>query len=391
MTKERGVCGGVAIFLGVTSVVLGGVGSYFIGELEKHDNDRLHRVKFELAAVFDEVTHARTDDRWILELETGVFNHQEVHCRLFKKDTPNTNCHESVIKGPADTTGLLSLFEKMAWTTADAIPDPQSRANLFGIPHFEVLAAASSFSDSVIGNMTDLIGTNVSVDPTFELVGAPPGFDPSCGSTPSTHQLSYAAALALAPPNVRETVLMRILETAVLLHGTTLPSSDRLDAECFFVGYVDLARALRNAADSLETSSMVVVLFGILMMVALVPTVVAATQDPPPSPLYQTGLLLSLGLSVGIYCYLVSSIAVSARDLVDHVSGSGVPSGCLETSTTTSTHHNLAEIDGTLFGATATAAVAFLIAAILAMSSHSSSSGKGYVGVITLVQTLGRS
>lgn len=376
MTNGRGVCGGVAIFLGVASVVLGGLGSFFIGELEKHDNARLHRVKFELATVFDGA-HTPTTDRWMLELETGVFNHQEVHCRLFQKNTPDTNCHEGVIKGPADTIGLLSLFEKMAWTTADAIPDPQSRANLFGIPHVGGLEEVSSFSGSVIGNMTDLVGTNVSVDPTFDLVGRPTGFD-SCGLSPSTHQLSYAAALALAPPNVRETVLMRILETAVLLHGTTLPSSHRLEAECFFVGYVDLARALRTAADSLETSSMVVVLFGILMMVALVPTVVAATQDPPPSPLYQTGLLLSLGLSVGIYCYLVSSIAVAARDLVDHVSGSGVPAGCLETSTTTSTRHNLAEIDGTMFGATATGAVAFLVAAILAMSSHSSSSSKMY-------------
>ena len=91
-----------------------------------------------------------------------------------------------------------------------------------GFHTLEVLDAASSFSGHVIGNMTDLIGTNVSVDPTFELVEAPTGFG-SCGSKPSTHQLSYAAALALAPPNVRETVLMRILETAVLLHGIHLP------------------------------------------------------------------------------------------------------------------------------------------------------------------------
>lgn len=379
MHAGRTACGATAIFLGIASVVLAGVGNMFLRDLEKHDNARLHRVEFELAPVFDG-SHAPTTDTWMLKLETGVFNHQEVHASVYPKSAPSTLCHDSIIKGPTDVGGIRTLFEKLAWVTSDAIPPIQTRGNLFGLAA-QFSGSPSSVESAVSAEVTAVLGANVSVDQTLDLLvpGDYTGLG-NCGQGPSTPQYSHGLALTLLPPSPRETVFMRALQMAVLLHGTTLDPTETLHPTCFFTDYIDLAGALRKVADDIETAAMIVLLFGILMQIALIPTVVGALRETQPSPLYQTGLLVSLGLSVGIYCYFVAEVPIVARDLVDHVSGSGIHPDCLSTSTTTTTFHNLAEIDGTFFAATASAATALLMAIGLSLSGMipSSSSSSSY-------------
>lgn len=368
----RAVCGGVSVFLALASVVLAGVGNMFLRDLERHDGARKHQVAFELADVFGSAA-----DKWILNIETGVFNHQEVHYTLGKK-SGGTLCHEGIIKGATDVAALQNLFGHLALVSGPNIPATQSYANLFGIAPTRSVAS-SAIVNAAIGYET-LVNTSVSVTGTPPL--AAPDL-PNCVGTkaPSEEQLGHELVLALAPSSPREPVFMRILQMAVRMHGTTLAAAERLEEECFFTGYIDLAGALRKAADDIEEGAMIVTLFGILMLVALVPTVMGSVQESHPSPFYQTGLLVSLGLSVGIYCYLVTEIPISARELVDHVSGSGIHDGCATlASTTTTTRHNLDDVDGTFFAAAATAATSFLMAAMLALSTVVPS-GKGYTPI----------
>ena len=366
----RAVCGGVSVFLALASVVLAGVGNMFLRDLERHDGARKHQVAFELA----EVVGSAPTDKWILNIETGVFNHQEVHYTLGKK-SGGALCDDGIIKGPTDVAALQNLFGHLAWVTAASIPATQSYANLFGIAPTRSVAS-SAIVNAAIGYET-LVNTSVPVDTTSPL--AAPDL-PNCKGTnaPSEEQLGHELVLALAVSSLRETVFMRILQMAVRMHGTTLAAAERLEEECFFTGYIDLAGALRKAADDIEEGAMIVTLFGILMLVALVPTVMGSVQESHPSPFYQTGLLVSLGLSVGIYCYLVTEIPISARELVDHVSGSGIHDGCATLhATDTTTRHNLDDVDGAFFAAAATAATSFLMAAMLALSTVVPS-GDGY-------------
>ena len=367
----RAVCGGVSVFLALASVVLAGVGNMFLRDLERHDGARKHQVAFELA----EVAGSAPTDKWILNIETGVFNHQEVHYTLGKK-SGGALCHDGIIKGPTDVAALQNLFDYLAWVTAPSIPATQSQTNLFGL----ALTQSGTASDiEAAGTHHQTIAdTSVVVDTTTPLA-APPDL-PNCKGTnaPSAEQLGHEMVLALLPSNPQESVFMRILQMAVRMHGTTLAAAERLEEECFFTGYIDLAGALRKAADDIEEGAMIVTLFGILMLVALVPTVMGSVQESHPSPFYQTGLLVSLGLSVGIYCYLVTEIPISARELVDHVSGSGIHDGCATLhATDTTTQHNLDDVDGTFFAAAATAATSFLMAAMLALSTVVPS-GDGY-------------
>lgn len=366
----RAVCGGVSVFLALASVVLAGVGNMFLRDLERHDGARKHQVAFELADVVGSAA-----DKWILNIETGVFNHQEVHYTLGKK-SGGTLCHEGIIKGPTHVAALRTLFGYLAWVSGPNIPATQSQANLYGLALTPTDAA--SVIEAADTHHVAIATATVSVDMAIPLA-VPPAL-PNCVGTnaPSKEQLGHELVLALAPSSPRETVFMRILQMAVRMHGTTLAAAERLEEECFFTGYIDLARALRKAADDIEEGAMIVTLFGILMLVALVPTVMGSIQESHPSPFYQTGLLVSLGLSVGIYCYLVTEIPISARELVDHVSGSGIHDGCATLhATETTTQHNLDDVDGTFFAAAATAATSFLMAAMLALSTVVPS-GDGY-------------
>jgi hypothetical protein len=363
----------VSVFLALASVVLAGVGNMFLRDLERHDGARKHQVSFELA----DVAGSAPTDKWVLNIETGVFNHQEVHYTLGKK-SGGALCDDGIIKGPTDVATRQKLFDHLAWVTAPSIPATQSQTNLF------VLALTPTATPSAIEaagtHHQTIAGTSVAVDTATPLT-APALPDCTGPTAPSAEQLGHEMVLALAPSSPRETVFMRILQMAVLMHGTTLAETERLEEECFFTGYIDLAGALRKAADDIEEGAMIVTLFGILMLVALVPTVMGSIQESHPSPFYQTGLLVSLGLSVGIYCYLVTEIPISARELVDHVSGSGIHDGCATVlATETTTRHNLDDVDGTFFAAAATAATSFLMAAMLALSTVVPS-GKGYTPI----------
>lgn len=362
------------MFLALASVVLAGVGNMFLRDLERHDGARKHQVSFELADVAGSAT-----DKWVLNIETGVFNHQEVHYTLGKK-SGGTLCDDGIIKGPTDVATRQKLFDHLAWVTAPSIPATQSQTNLFGLA-LTPTGTASDIEEAAGNYHQTIANTSVSVNTTTPLA-APPALPDCTGSTaPSAEQLGHEMVLALAPSSPRETVFMRILQMAVRMHGTTLTETERLEEECFFTGYIDLAGALRKAADDIEEGAMIVTLFGILMLVALVPTVMGSIQESHPSPFYQTGLLVSLGLSVGIYCYLVTEIPISARELVDHVSGSGIHDGCATVlATETTTRHNLDDVDGTFFAAAATAATSFLMAAMLALSTVVPS-GKGYTPI----------
>lgn len=368
----RAVCGGVSVFLALASVVLAGVGNMFLRDLERHDGARKHQVAFELA----DVAGSAPTDKWVLTIETGVFNHQEVHYTLGKK-SGGTLCDDGIVKGPTDVATRQKLFDHLAWVTAPKIPATQSQSNLVGLALTQ--SGTASDIEAAGTHHQTIANTSVSVDTATPL--APPPALPDCTGTtaPSAEQLGHEMVLALAPSSPRETVFMRILQMAVRMYGTTLAETERLEEECFFTGYIDLAGALRKAADDIEEGAMIVTLFGILMLVALVPTVMGSIQESHPSPFYQTGLLVSLGLSVGIYCYLVTEIPISARELVDHVSGSGIHDGCATLlATETTTRHNLDDVDGTFFAAAATAATSFLMAAMLALSTVVPS-GKGYM------------
>lgn len=361
----RSVCGSITIFLALASVVLVGVGNVYLRDLESHDNSRQHRVVIDLA----NVVGTTPADKWALTIKTGVFNHQQVHYRLAKKST-DTACIEGTVNGPTDIADMRRLFEHMAWVTAPNIPSSVSTGNLFHLN--PDTSSATTIGAAAASGVEAIVNASVTVSPT-PLLNISVASKCTGDDAPSSHQLSRAMVHAMAPPNPRETVFMQILQMAVKIHGTTLGSTD-FDFSCLFTDYVDFAGALRLSADRLEENAMLATLFGILFLVALIPTVMGAVRDSPPSALYQAGIVLSLSLSAVIYCMLVTQIPISTRELVDHVSASGIHSSCdLASATTTTTEHNLDAIDGTFYAATATAAVSVLLAAGLALSTSMSS------------------
>jgi len=352
----RRFSGGLCIFLALVSLTLVGVGNVFLRDLEKHDSSRHHRVDFKLT----------DSDNWRLHAETGVFDHEEVYVTI-KRGT--TVCLSKIVRGPLDAGGLGAVLETMAYAVAPTV-ETTSRSRLFGTIVSDALPNGT-LESGVLDRASEIANEQITVDPTSPAFSDTGNLPVECVHGATEDQFAYAILIARSPQwrNPRETVLMRILGASVALKGV----SEDTDKECHTIGYVDVARALRSIADEIEQSAMLATLFGILVFIALVPTVLGSLEpdtETSRGAMYQLGLMLSLGLATGIYCYLVASVPVEARELADHVSNSGVPPECFDSSITTTTEHNMEAIDGTFYAATACSAVAFFMAATLSITSE---------------------
>jgi hypothetical protein len=284
------------------------------------------------------------------------------------------------VRGPLDAGGLGAVLETMAYAVAPTI-ETASHARLFGAIVSDALPNGTLESSSILDRAHEIANEQKTVDPASPAFNDHGDLPAGCAHAAVTEdQFAFAILTARSPQwrNPRETVLMRILGASIALKGM----SEDTPKECHTIGYVDVARALRSVADEIEQSAMLATLFGILVFIALVPTVLGSLEpdaETSRGAMYQLGLMLSLGLSTGIYCYLVASVPVEARELADHVSNSGVPPGrCFVDSITTTTEHNMEAIDGTFYAATACSAVAFFMAAMLSITSEIERNSGGY-------------